>query len=142
LRAGNGRGKVSSRPAGNTFKKGTLVALRAIPDDNSVFAGWKGACLETFTSCNLHMTGDRTVTASFSLKSHTIRVPSPVNGVIYPSGIIEVAHGQKRTFQVIPLPGYRVSEVLVDKASVGAVNSYAFDNVRGDHVLEAVFVKQ
>jgi hypothetical protein len=88
------------------------------------------------------MTSDRTVTATFTLKTYTIRVPAPINGVIHPSGTIKVAHGEKRRFQVIPLPGYRVSDVLVDKASVGAVNLYTFDGVRADHVLEVVFVKQ
>jgi HEAT repeat protein len=142
LRAGSGRGKVLGTPAGNVFKKGTLVTLRAIPDDNSVFAGWKGACPETSAGCNLHMTTDRTVTASFSPKTYTIQVPPPANGVIHPSGIVKVARGEKRRFQVIPLPGYRVSNVLVDKASVGAVNSYTFEKVRDNHVLEAIFVKQ
>ena len=141
-RAGSGQGKVSSNPAGNAFKRGSWVALRAVPDDNSVFAGWNGACSGTSTSCNLQMTSDRTVTATFTLKTYTIRVPAPVNGVIHPSGTIKVAFGEKRRFQVIPLPGYRVSDVLVDKTSVGAVNLYTFDNVRADHVLEAVFVKQ
>jgi uncharacterized repeat protein (TIGR02543 family) len=141
-RAGSGQGKVSSNPAGDVFKKGTSVALRAIPDDNSVFAGWTGACSGTSTSCNLQMTSDRTVTATFTLKTYTIRVPTPLNGVIHPAGTMKVPHGEKRRFQVIPLPGYRVSDVLVDKTSVGAVNLYTFDNVRADHVLEAVFVKQ
>ena len=142
LRAGSGQGKVSSNPAGDVFKKGTSVALRAVPDDNSVFAGWTGACSGTSTTCNLQMTSDRTVTATFTLKTYTIRVPAPLNGVIHPAGTMKVPHGEKRRFQVIPLPGYRVSDVLVDKASVGAVNLYTFDNVRADHVLEAVFVKQ
>ncbi len=141
-KAGSGQGRVSSNLAGDVFKKGTGVALRAIPDDNSVFAGWQGACSGTSVSCNLQMTSDKTVTATFVLKTYTIRVPTPFNGVIHPSGAIKVPHGEKRRFQVIPLPGYRVSEVLVDKVSVGAVNSYTFDNVRSDHVLEAVFVEQ
>ncbi len=55
LRAGSGQGKVSSNPAGDVFKKGTSVALRAVPDDNSVFAGWTGACSGTSTTCNLQM---------------------------------------------------------------------------------------
>jgi hypothetical protein len=88
------------------------------------------------------MMGDRTVTASFSLKTYTIRVPTPVNGVIHPSGTIRATHGEKRRFQVIPLPGYRVSAVLVDKISVGPANSYTFNRVTADHVLEAIFVKQ
>jgi hypothetical protein len=56
--------------------------------------------------------------------------------------MIKVTHGEKRRFQVIPLPGYRISEVLVDKVSVGAVNSYTFNNVTDDHVVEVIFVKK
>jgi len=56
--------------------------------------------------------------------------------------MIKVSHGEKRRFQIIPLPGYRVSEVLVDKASVGSVNSYTFNNVTDDHLLEVIFIKQ
>ena len=141
-KTGNGQGKVTNSPAGVLFKKGTPVTLHAVPDPNSVFTGWSGSCSGSSRTCSVTMTADKAVTASFSLKTYTIHVPSPVNGVIHPSGTIKVTHGEKRRFQVIPLPGYRVSEVLVDKVSVGAVNSYTFNNVTGDHVVEAIFVKQ
>jgi hypothetical protein len=88
------------------------------------------------------MTGDKAATASFVLKSYTIHVRSPVNGVIHPFGAVKVTHGERRRFQIIPLPGYRVSEVLVDRASVGAVNAYIFNNVTSDHNIEAIFVKE
>jgi len=141
-RTGNGQGKLTNSPTGTVFKKGTPVTLHAVPEINSVFAGWSGSCSGSSRTCSVSMTADRAVTASFSLKTYTIRVPFPVNGVIHPSGAIKVTHGEKRRFQVIPLPGYRVSEVLVDKVSVGSVNSYTFNNVTGDHVMEAIFVKQ
>jgi hypothetical protein len=141
-RTGNGRGKVTNSPAGTLFKKGTPVTLQAVPDANSVFTGWSGNCSGSSRTCSVNMTADRAVTASFSLRTYTIRISSPVNGVIHPSGTIRVTHGEKRRFQVIPLPGYRVSVVLVDKVSVGAVNSYTFNNVTDDHVVEAIFVKQ
>jgi len=141
-RTGNGQGKVTNIPAGALFKKGTPVTLHAVPEANSVFTGWSGSCSGSSRTCTVSMTTDIAVTASFSLKTYTIHVPFPVNGVIHPSGTIKATHGEKRRFQVIPLPGYRVSEVLVDKVSVGAVNSYTFNNVTGDHVVEAIFVKQ
>ena len=141
-KTGNGRGRVTNSPAGTLFKKGTPVTLQAVPDTNSVFMGWSGNCSGTSRTCSVTMTADKAITVAFSLKTYTIRVPFPVNGVIHPSGTIKVTHGEKRRFQVIPLPGYRVSEVLVDKVSVGAVNSYTFNNVTGDHVVEAIFVKQ
>lgn len=141
-RTGNGHGKVTASPAGPLFKKGTQVTLHAVPDDNSVFTGWSGGCSVSLPTCSVSMAADRNVTASFSLKTYTIHVHSPINGVIHPSGMIKVTYGEKRKFQVIPLPGFRVSEVLVDKASVGAVNSYTFNTITRDHVLEAVFVKK
>jgi uncharacterized repeat protein (TIGR02543 family) len=141
-RAGNGQGKVTTNPAGTLFKKGLTVTIRAIPDINSVFAGWSGSCSGASPVCPVILTADKTVTASFAIKIYTIRVPSPVNGVIHPSGLIKATHGEKRRFQIIPLPGYRVSEVLVDKHSVGAVSSYTFNNVTTDHAVEVVFMKQ
>jgi len=141
-KTGNGQGRVTSNPAGNLFKKGTPVTLYAIPDINSVFEGWSGSCSGPSRTCSVSMTVDRAVTAYFSLKTYTIVVRSPINGVIHPSGTVRATHGEKRRFQIIPLPGYRVSEVLVDKISAGPVNSYTFNNVTADHVIEAIFLKQ
>lgn len=141
-RTGNGLGKVKNTPAGILFKKGTSVTLDAVPEANSVFMGWSGGCSGSSRTCSVTMTGDKVVTASFSLKTYTIRVPFPVNGVIHPSGTIKAFHGEKRKFQIIPLPGYRVSKVLVDKISVGAVNSYTLNNITSDHAVEAIFVEQ
>ncbi len=141
-RTGNGLGKVINTPAGIRFKKGTSVTLDAVPAANSVFTGWSGSCSGSLRTCSITMTADKAVTASFSLKTYTISVPFPVNGVIHPSGTIKAFHGEKRRFQIIPLPGYRVSKVLVDKISVGAVNSYTLNNITGNHVVEAIFVKQ
>jgi hypothetical protein len=140
-KTGNGQGKVLSNPAGTVFRKGAPVSLYAVPEANSVFAGWSGSCSGPSKTCSVNMMADRVVTASFSLKTHTIHARLPINGIIHPSGTVKAIHGEKRRFQIIPLPGYHVSEVLVDKASVGSVNSYTFNNVTGDHVLEAIFVK-
>ncbi len=142
LRTGNGQGKVKTLPAGSSFKKGTQVTLEALPDPHSAFEGWRGSCSGSSRTCKILMSTDRTVTASFSLKTYTISVRPPVNGVIHPYGTIKAAHGENRRFQIIPLPGYRVSEVLVDKVSQGAINAYTFKEVTADHQVEAIFVKQ
>ena len=142
LRTGNGQGKVITNPAGASFKKGTLVTLVALPAPHSVFAGWSGNCAGSSRTCAVSLSTDRTVTATFSLKTYAIHVRPPVNGVIHPYGTVKATHGEKRRFQIIPLPGYRVSEVMVDKVSQGAINSYTFKEVTAEHVLEAVFIKQ
>jgi hypothetical protein len=141
-KTGNGQGKVTSIPPGALFKKGTPVTLQAVPDANSAFDAWSGSCSGSNRTCSVNMATDRAVTASFSLRTYTIHVRSPMNGVIHPFGAVKATHGDKRKFQIIPLPGYRVSEVLVDKASVGAPNSYTFNNVTSDHTIEVIFVKE
>lgn len=141
-KTGSGQGRVTNNPPGVHFKKGTLVTLHAVPDSNSTFEAWSGGCSSSSKTCSVNMTTDRTVTASFYLKTYTIHVRSPVNGVIHPFGAVKATHGEKRRFQIIPLSGYRVSEVLVDKVSMGAVNSYTFNNVAGDHSMEVIFVKE
>jgi hypothetical protein len=118
------------------------VNLAALPAPYSVFEGWGGSCAGSSRTCTVILSTDRTVTASFSLRIYAIHVRPPVNGVIHPYGTVKAAHGEKRRFQIIPLPGYRVSEVLVDKVAQGAINSYTFKEVTTDHVLEAIFIKQ
>jgi hypothetical protein len=142
LRTGNGQGKVIANPAGSSFEKGTLVTLVAVPATRCVFEGWSGNCAGSSRTCTVRMSTDRTVNALFSLKTYSIHVRPPINGVIHPYGNIKAAHGEKRRFQIIPLPGYRVSEVLVDKVAQGPINSYTFKEVTTDHVLEAIFIKQ
>ena len=141
-KTGSGQGRVWSNPQSADFKKGTAVTIHAAPDSNSIFEAWSGNCSGTNRTCTVTMTGDKTATASFILKSYTIHVRSPMNGVIHPFGTVKVIHGERRRFQIIPLPGYRVSEVLVDRVSVGAVNAYTFNNVISDHNIEAIFVKE
>ena len=45
-----------------------------------------------------------------------------------------------RVFSITPDSGYRVSSVVVDGVSVGAVSTYSFTNVQSDHVIVASFV--
>jgi phospholipase C len=68
-----GTGSVSSNPAGIScgqtctanFNSGTVVQLTAVPDANSTFAGWGGACSGTGT-CQVTLQAAQSVTASFT----------------------------------------------------------------------------
>ena len=61
------------------------------------------------------------------------------NGVISPSGVVDVADGEDFSFQIEPLSGYKIADVLVDGVSVGAVESYTFNDVSADHSITASF---
>lgn len=70
-----------------------------------------------------------------------ITAKAGANGAITPSGSVTVKKGADQTFAVKPNAGYAVSKVLVDGADVGALTSYTFKNVTGNHTIEAVFAK-
>lgn len=72
----------------------------------------------------------------------TITASAGAGGSISPSGSFSVREGRDKTFTITPDSGYRISDVLVDGKSVGAVSSYTFDNVQKRHTIEAVFAKE
>jgi hypothetical protein len=72
--------------------------------------------------------------------SHTISVSSGVNGSISPAGpSVTVNDGATQSFTITADSGYHVADVLVDEVSVGAVATYDFTNVTGDHTISAIF---
>ncbi len=70
---------------------------------------------------------------------HSILATAGANGSISPSGTITVGHGASQTFTITPSACYRISDVVVDGASVGAVSSYTFSNVQSNRSISAYF---
>jgi hypothetical protein len=72
--AGTGSGTVSSSPAGITcpatcvanFSTGSTAIVTAAPAAGSTFTGFTGGCVSTTTTCNVSMTGNKSVTATFA----------------------------------------------------------------------------
>jgi hypothetical protein len=62
------------------------------------------------------------------------------NGSISPSGSVPVLSGANQKFTMTPAAGYRVADVAIDGSSKGALTSYTFYNVQGDHSISASFV--
>jgi hypothetical protein len=62
-------------------------------------------------------------------------------GTISPSGTVRVNAGASQTFTITPNAGYKISDVLVDGVSVGAVPSYTFSNIQSNHTIAAYFIK-
>jgi hypothetical protein len=70
---------------------------------------------------------------------HTISATAGTGGIISPSGSVQVPDGMCKTFTITPDSCHTILDVKVDSASVGAVSSYTFDNVIGDHSIQATF---
>ena len=60
-------------------------------------------------------------------------------GAITPAGRVYVKEGESQTFTITPIAGYAIKDVLVDGMSVGAVGSYVFEDITGEHTIAASF---
>jgi hypothetical protein len=65
---GEGKGTIAVTPQGTAFKPGTIVSLKATPDERSYFATWGGGCFGTSPECTVTLYDNTTVTATFRTK--------------------------------------------------------------------------
>lgn len=85
----SGPGKVVSSPwplidcgarCTASYPIGTIIALNAMPDGDSTFAGWGGACAGT-TRCLLTVDSDKTVTARFTAPDRSVFASTSGSGL-------------------------------------------------------------
>lgn len=79
--------------------------------------------------------------SSSTVSSYTIKASAGNGGIISPSGNVSVKRGEDQSFHINPTNGYRISDVIVDGKSVGAVSTYTFDSVKANHTIQVKFVK-
>lgn len=85
------------------------------------------------------VTADITLTATTAIKTFTITATQAAHGTISPAPVQTVNYGGNVTYTITPDQFYAISDVKVDGASRGAISSYTFNNVTGNHTIEAVF---
>lgn len=73
--------------------------------------------------------------------AYTITASAGEHGSISPSGKVSVVKGADAAFVFQSEEGYKVADVLVDGISVGAVGSYTFEKVSGNHTISVTFAK-
>jgi hypothetical protein len=93
----------------------------------------------TYTFSNV--ASNHSLSASFNAVtlSYTITASAGTNGAISPAGTVSVSQGASQAFTITPNTGYKVLDVLVDGASVGAVTSYTFASITAAHDISATF---
>ncbi len=94
--------------------------------------------LTSYTFSNIQT--DHSITATYAINpSYTITVTQGANGTLSPS-TTTVLGGLSQTFAITPNSGYVVNSVIVDGVNVGAVTSYSFNTVNGNHTITASFI--
>lgn len=86
-----------------------------------------------------NITSDHTISASFVINTYTITPTAGDHGKISPFTATTINYGDSQTFTITPAGAYRIANVLVDGTSAGALSSYTFTNITGDHTIEVVF---
>lgn len=92
---------------------------------------------DTFTFVSI--SGNHTISATFSANVFTITAGADANGKIEPSGSVGVAYNTSKTFTITPNTGYEINSVVVDGTNKGAVSTYTFDNVTTGHTINVTF---
>jgi len=115
-------GTVTSNPAGincgatcsANFNFDTSVTLTATPGPNTHFTGWSGAGCSGTGTCVVVLSGDRNVSAGFSIDRHTLTVTNGGGGTVTsnPAGIncggtcsADYDHGTSVELTATPLAG-------------------------------------
>jgi sugar lactone lactonase YvrE len=69
----------------------------------------------------------------------SINASAGTGGSISPSGTTAVIRGGSQSYLITPSACYHVADVAVDGVSQGAIPSYTFSDVIGDHTISATF---
>jgi ABC-type transporter MlaC component len=123
---------------GGTNKTFTITPNAGYRIVNVNIDGTSAGPLTIYTFANI--TQDHSISATFSLiLYYNITASAGPNGSISPSGTVSVQQFTNKTYTITPNAGYRVADVQIDGASVGAPTSYAFTNVQTTHTISATF---
>ena len=127
-----------------TLHKGQSQTYTITPDEGYEIAdvlvdGESVGAVETYAFENVE--ADHTIAASFQLipSEYTVTATPGQHGKIDPAGAVTVARDGSQTFAITPDEGFKVADVLVDGQSVGAVETYTFEDVRADHTIAVSF---
>ena len=79
------------------------------------------------------------VPKEIELGEFTITASAGEGGSISDEGDTVVTEGESKTYTITADDGYKIADVIVNGESVGAVDTYTFENVSADAAIEAVF---
>ncbi|MBO7151340.1 MAG: hypothetical protein J6V77_00740, partial [Clostridia bacterium] len=134
-------------PAGNiTVDYGEEITFTFMPDEGYKVKDVKldGESIGKTMTCRfVGVSKNHTISVSFEKDSYTLTATASTYGTITPNGDTSVIYGEDITYTFTPYEGYEVKDVRVDGVSVGAVESYTFNDVNDHHNIYVEFgIKQ
>ena len=144
LTASAGTGGTISPTGSVTINHGASQTFTITPSTGYTIANVQvdGSSIGAVSSYRFrNVTGNHTISATFTTNTYTISATAGTGGTISPSGNVTVSHGNSQTFTITPAIGYTISNVLVDGVSQGAVGIYSFGNVMANHTISASFIQ-
>ena len=99
-------GEGGSVEGAGSFEHGSLQVINATPNEGYFFEGWTGSGISdpNSTTTTIQMTEDRNITASFSIKKHSLSVISGEGGNV--SGEGNYTHGSTPSIIATPDQGF------------------------------------
>ena len=128
-----------------TITSGSNFTITVTPDNchtiGAVTVNGTAVTLNANNSYTIqNVTAPQTVNVTFNQINYSIAASAGNGGSISPTGSVEVGCGDDATFTITPNQGYEIASVIVDGQSVGAVESYTFNNVTTNgHSIYATF---
>lgn len=112
--------------------------IASVTVDGTATTYTQADALTTTTYTFNNVDADHTISATFAQFVFTVTVNAGAHGAIAPA-TSTFAYGATPTFTITPDAGYGIVDVTVDGTSIGAVASYTFLPLDGDHVIAATF---
>lgn len=128
------------------YDRGGSATITAVPIQGYRFVGWSENGNIVYVNPDYtinNISRDMNLAAVFEMEgavTYTITASaSSDNGTITPEGRTTVTQGSGIQYKITPKSGYTISAVYVDGTPVGAVSSYNFTDVKGDHSISVDF---
>ena len=135
-----GQGGTVSPTEIHTYTNETSVPISATPNTGYSFDSWNGDGVSdpSQTSTTVLMTANRSISATFSINSHSLEISTTGQGTVTQSGSGDYDYGSNPTISATPATGYSFSHWVGDGISDVNESSTTVDMTE-DRNLSAVF---
>jgi len=120
----------------NWGTNGPLITAQA--DTGYHFTTWSDGS-HSASRTDLNITANLSVTASFAVDTFTITSTATSGGSVSPIGAKTENYGSTQGYTISASAGHFITSVTVDGSNLGALSTYTFSNIQGNHTIDVVF---